>query len=199
MAQVAHMTRSMSPARLQFAADDVAQFECWDLPGVVDRWTLETLARVILLLHATTSLKPSTAQAFVEKGDLRGDLRTRQAVLQSLTLLPSPERFLWFGQDACRSHVPPIFEAIACENRYPAAYFPEFSLNHMILTALFIGISLTRILDLNHRITSHVTRVAEAFISERRAAGRPIPERYRQLLPTISKPSQDREPAAVLL
>lgn len=57
----------------------------------------------------------------------------------------------------------------------------------MVLKALCVGISLKGILDLSRRITLHVTRMAEAFIRERRAIGRPVPEDVWQLIPATWK------------
>ena len=39
-------------------------------------------------------------------------------------------------------------EAIACENRYPARHFPEHGFNQMVVKAMFTGVALARILEL---------------------------------------------------
>jgi hypothetical protein len=71
--------------------------------------------------------------------------------------------------------VDPVFEAIACENPYPAAYFPELNFNQMVLKAAFIGIALERILGLDARVTPELSRMGSDYASERRAAGHPVP------------------------
>ena len=53
--------------------------------------------------------------------------------------------------DAARSGVPPLFEAIACENPYPAAHFPALNFNHLVLQALVTGVALDRIVGLGAR------------------------------------------------
>ena len=68
-------------------------------------------------------------------------MRERQAVLRVLALLPEPARFLAIALDACRTSTQPVFEAIACENPYPAAYFPEASFNQMVLKAVFTEVA----------------------------------------------------------
>ena len=86
--------------------------------------------------------------------------------------------------DACRSSTQPVFEAIACENPYPAAYFPEASFNQMALKAVFTGVALARILGLASRRTPELARMAADYADERRAAGRPVPSDLGDLIAT---------------
>jgi hypothetical protein len=71
--------------------------------------------------------------------------------------------------------VVPVFEAIACENPFPAAQFPELHFNQMALKAVFLGVALARMLGLAERRTPELARMAEDFAAERRAAGRTVP------------------------
>jgi hypothetical protein len=102
-------------------------------------------------------------------------LRERQAILRVLALLPDPGRFLAIALDAARTSTQPVFEAIACENPYPAAYFPESSFNHLVLKAVFTEVALARILGLVDRRNADLARMARDYASERRAAGRAVP------------------------
>jgi hypothetical protein len=68
-----------------------------------------------------------------------------------------------------------VFEAIACENPYPAAHFPELNFNQMVLKALFTGVALERVIGLDGRVTPELARMANDYASERRAAGRSVP------------------------
>ena len=70
---------------------------------------------------------------------MRGSSR---AGCEAVALLPSPERFLPVVIDACRTNIVPLFEAVACENPYPATHFPERNFNQLVLKALFNGIAL---------------------------------------------------------
>ena len=69
-----------------------------------------------------------------------------------------------------------VFEAIVCENPFPAAYFPDLGFNQAVLKAMFIEVSVRRIEGLSSRITPELRRMASDYASERRAAGRAIPE-----------------------
>jgi hypothetical protein len=77
-----------------------------------------------------------------------------------------------------------VFRAIACDNPYPAAHFPEASFNQMVLKAVFVGAPVSRIVGLSRRATPELRRMAEDYASERRAAGRAVPEDVTLVLST---------------
>jgi hypothetical protein len=131
-------------------------------------WGMDEVARAALLVKAYPRIVPDELWA-------RGDNRERQAVLKALPLLPEPERFAAIAIEACRSNVLTIFEAIACENPYPARYFPELHFNQMALKAAFNGVALARIVGLRERLNPELARMASDFAAERRAAGRSVP------------------------
>jgi hypothetical protein len=143
----------------------------WSVSG----WGLDELGRVTLLLLAAAHLPEGKLRTLVEECYQHGENRERQAILRALPLLPKAERFLPLAVEACRTNIQPIFEAIVCENPYPAIYFPEPNFNQMVLKALFISVALGRIMGLDHRVTPELIRMAKDYASERRAAGRSIP------------------------
>lgn len=145
-------------------------------------WTLDELARALLLVHAAGVVAAEPFKNLVEECYARGDNRERRAVLRALVLLPQPERFVTLAVEACRSSIQPIFEAVACENPYPAAYFPELNFNQMVLKALFTDAALGRIMDLPSRVTPELCHMATDYASERRAAGRSVPPDIEWLL-----------------
>jgi len=136
----------------------------WPLDG----WDVDELGRVILLLRADPEV---VVPAF-----LHGDNRERQAVLKALPLLPDPSRWVPLGVEACRTNVHDVFEALCCENPFPAKHFPGPNFNQMVLKALFVGTRLSRIIRLAERITPELLRMVESYASERIAAGRTVPE-----------------------
>lgn len=175
-------SRQAGRATPEPTAAEIARLETAGVTWPVASWGLDGLARAGLLLHATAGLLPGELEALVEQCFLGGDTRERQAVLRTLPLLPDPERFVALGVDACRTSVQPVFEAIACENPYPALYFPEASFNQMVLKAVFIEVAVRRILGLEARITPELRRMAADYASERRAAGRSVPDDVAYLL-----------------
>jgi hypothetical protein len=138
----------------------------WPLVARVDE-----LWRVTALLGAASGDDFERLVADAYRG---GDTDERRAVLRALPLFPAPERFAALAADACRTSVRPIFEAIACENPYPARHLSALHFNQMVLKALFLDVSLARVRGLDGRRTAELARMARDYAQERRAAGRPV-------------------------
>lgn len=139
------------------------------------RWALDDFARAALLVRAGEALGAAGFQGVVDGVYRGGDTRERQAVLRALPMLAHPDRFLAVAVEAARSGTPPLFEAIACENPYPAANFPTLNFHHMVMRALVSGVALDRIVELGARVTPELVRMANEYAAERRAAGRSVP------------------------
>lgn len=159
---------------LDLTAEDQAALCAAGIPAP-ERWRLDDVARAALLVRALETLPADAHVAFVRGIYLRGDYREQAAVLRALPLLPAPERFVETAINACRTNVLDVFEAIACENPYPARHFPDASFNQLVLKALFVGVPLGRIIGLAERNSRELQRMAQDYASERRAAGRPVP------------------------
>jgi hypothetical protein len=140
-------------------------------------WFLEDAGRLLLLLTRYEAFPASSDDntALAIECYEQGAAREQQSWLRTVALLPEPERFLLTVIDACRASIVPIFEAVACENMYPAKYFPERNFNQVVLKALFNGIALNRIVGLPARLNPELSRMARDYAAERRAAGRSIP------------------------
>ncbi|WP_394825240.1 EboA domain-containing protein [Pendulispora albinea] len=118
----------------------------------------------------------------------RGDNRERSAVLRALPFLPGGAELVPLAVESCRSSVDTVFGAICCDNPFPADHFPEGSFCQMVIKALFTGTPVARIVGLRGRTTPELVRMAGDFASERRAAGRAIPDDLQLLLgPTPSR------------
>jgi hypothetical protein len=105
-----------------------------------------------------------------------GDNDERRAILRALPRLRDPARFLALAIEACRTSVVPVFEAIACDNRFPTTHFPDANFNQMVLKAVFVGVPLARVVGLQTRLSPDLSRMARDYAAERRAAGRAIPD-----------------------
>ena len=169
-------TRRLGRERLELSAveqRDASRIQ----PGLqFDQWTREDAGRAVLLLtRAIAQDDPrSFADAAIECYE-RGDSSEQQSWLKSTALLPEPDRLLRIVIDACRTNILPLFEAVACENPYPARHFPERNFNQLVLKALFNKVALERIVGLADRRNPDLTRMAADYASERRAAGRTVP------------------------
>ena len=137
---------------------------------------LDECGRGALVLLAVD--ERDTAESVALASDLyhRGEVRERQALLRVLAYLPAPAGFRDLAVEACRTSTQSVFEAIACENPYPAAHFAEPSFNQMVLKAVFNGVALSRIAGLAERVTPDLVRMAGDYAAERRAAAREVPD-----------------------
>jgi hypothetical protein len=137
--------------------------------------TRDELGRIAMLVAAASEAPRTLFQSVLQRCYDEGDTRERRSILRALPLLPSAERFVPLAFEACRSHLQPLFEAIACDNPYPSRYFPNPPMNHLVLKALSLGTALDRIIGLEQRMTPELRRMAADYLSERQAAGRTIP------------------------
>src|SRR5205823_4728864 len=144
------------------------------MPGF-DRWTGTDALRAFLLLSLAACTDADTFETVARECYERGDSVEQQSWLKTLQLLPDGGRFLTVAIDACRTNILPQFEAIACENAYPARSFPDLHFNQLVLKSMFMGLALDRIVDLDDRLNPELSRMALDYAAERRAAGRTIP------------------------
>ena len=105
-----------------------------------------------------------------------GEIGEQESLLRTLSLLPDPARFTETGVGACRTNARRVFDAIACDNPFPAEFFAELAFNQMVLKAVFVEAPVARIEGLAARRTPELLRMARDYASERTAAGRPVPD-----------------------
>jgi hypothetical protein len=142
-------------------------------------WGMDEVGRSLLLLAAMTMTgdgrPPEADRGVVVQLYRRGEMREQQAIVRTLAWLPGPAAFAELASEAVRGNVVPVLEALACDNPFPAAHMSALGFNQMIMKAIFNGLPLARVLGLADRNTPELRRMVEAFASERRAAGRPVP------------------------
>ena len=161
-------------AQLKLADEELQRVSALDADLSLADWTTDVAARAALLLvlaDASPSQFADIALACYEHSDARG----QQGWLRALPMLPQPQRFLPTALDACRSTNVQLFEAIACENAYPARYFPERNFNQLVMRALAGGVALSRIAGLSRRTNPDLVRMVGDYATERKAAGRSAP------------------------
>jgi len=138
-------------------------------------FTLTDWTRLLLVLRALEHLPPAAGPAFVLRTYESGEIGEQESVLRTLSLLPEPARFTETGVAACRTNAKRVFEAIACDNPFPAAHFPELNFNQLVMKAVFIEAPVARVEGLAARRNPELLRMARDYASERRAAARPVP------------------------
>jgi hypothetical protein len=174
----AYPTAAMRAGRgpLMLTPDDLRSLQSAAPDIGFERWEREDAARALLLMAHRN--RGCTGDAFVADALAcfeQGDAREQQSWLRAIALWPEAQAFLPFAIDACRTNIVPVFEALACENPYPAAHFPERNFNQVVLKAMFNSIALKRIVGLSSRLNSELSRMARDYAAERTAAGRSVP------------------------
>lgn len=111
-----------------------------------------------------------------------GEIGEQESLLRVLSLFDEPDRFVDTGLMGGRTNARRVFEAIACENPYPAAHFPDLGMNQLVMKAIFIEVPVARIERVVERSGPELTRMLEGYRSERLAAGRSVPADVALLL-----------------
>lgn len=143
---------------------------------------LHEVGRAALLLCVVEVLPPGEGAEFIDDLFTRGDNAEREALLRTLPMLPDAGRFLATAVEACRTNVRTVFDAIACDNPYPARHFPELNFNQLVMKALWMGPSLSRIVGLAERITPALRQMVGDHAREQATAGRPVHEETALIL-----------------
>jgi hypothetical protein len=160
---------SLSPAEVSALRSAGAAF-------VPQGWGADECGRALLLVTALGELPAAEHLPVVEELYRTGETRERQALLRALAYLPDQARFTALAIDSVRANVVSELEAIACENPFPGRHFPEPAFNQLVMKSLFNAISLRRIEGLPDRRSPELQRMVTAYASERRAAGRVVPD-----------------------
>lgn len=146
-----------------------------ELPVARPHWTLSDYARLWLVLGALPALSGAAQPGFVLQLFEAGELGEQVSILRVLAALPEAGRFVEVGLQACRTNARDVFEAIVCENPFPADHFEPLNFNQAVMKAIFMEVPLARVEQLRRRISPELSRMAAGYASERRAAGRVVP------------------------
>ncbi|WP_218783357.1 EboA domain-containing protein, partial [Streptomyces sp. BR123] len=151
------------------------------LPGWAG-WTVEDAVRT-LLLRALTRYGTTGAALAAEAADryAQGDAAERRGVLRALPFLPVGDRAVHLTDDAVRTNDNRLIAAAL--GPYARAHLDQYRWRQAVLKCLFTGIPLARVSGLNERRDAELARMARAFATERRAAGRPVPADLWVLVP----------------
>ncbi|MBB5939744.1 EboA domain-containing protein [Streptomyces zagrosensis] len=184
-------------AVLAAVPDDMPAAVPGAVPAVCLVWTVDDAVRTLLLAAAPA---PATAWAhWVAELYAGGDAAERRGVLRALGSLgpPAPahpehpnapnnpnnpndpnvlndlnEQGLALVTDALRTHDPRLVAAAL--GPYAARHLPTPRWRHGVLTCLHSGIPLRAVADLTRRADAELSRMAAAYVRERRSAGRTV-------------------------
>ncbi|MBY0429826.1 MAG: EboA domain-containing protein [Rhodospirillales bacterium] len=109
------------------------------------------LVRAALVLGALRRTPEDERERLVRELFHHADAAEQQAILRTLILLPNAGKFLAVAEEGARSGARNVFEAIACENLYPARHFPEDEFQRLVHKAEALGFPHKRIAGLSER------------------------------------------------
>jgi hypothetical protein len=141
--------------------------------------TLQQLCRLFLMLRLPTADNQKILNTIFETADMN-----KLVILyKGLYWLDNAGDFVMRAAEGIRTNMVDVFDAIACENPYPARYFGEQAWNQMVLKAIFMGRPLHRIHRLRDRKNQQLALILHDFIHERWSAGRTVTPELWQLMP----------------
>jgi hypothetical protein len=167
--------RKLPRSNLSLSSIDIASAQALRSGWRPDTWRTDEAARVALVLATWRGEKPPFA-ASVDRLCATGELTEHVACVKGFAIFPSPEGLTSRARKAVRSSIQPLFEAIACQNPYPADYFDEAAYNQMIVKCVFSDIPIETVVGLADRRNKDLVRMLRDLVSERHAAGRTVPE-----------------------
>jgi hypothetical protein len=167
--------RRIGRAEMMLRAEDIVAARSLQQGWQPEFWSTDEATRAALLL-ATWKNNDDAFVARIERLCTSGELNEQTACLKGFAIFPAARRLLGCARDAMRSSVQPQFEAIACRNPYPAAYFDTAAFNQMVVKCVFSGLSIETVVGLSQRRNGELVRMMRDLVSERHAAGRPVPD-----------------------
>lgn len=175
--------------KADFEPDEREVRECDRIcPGLtLKHWSIDQAGRSLLVL-AWANHHPDSYVGTVEKLFSTADMGELVALYQALPLFSHADRLLNQALVGIRTHITAVFNAIALNNPYPAAYFSEDAWNQLVLKALFVDSPLHPIVGLERRANPKLARMLSDYAHERWAAGRPVnPELWRVAAPYLER------------
>jgi hypothetical protein len=173
--------RRIGRADLSATPDDVAAAQVLRRRWRPDIWGTDESARVALLL-ATWNGDETAFAVRVDRLCATGELTEHVACLKGFAVFPAPAPLLSRARAAVRSSVQPLFEAIACHNPYPADHFDDAIYNQMVIKCVFSGVPIGTIVGLDERRSDELVRMMRDLASERRVAGRLLPDAVHKFM-----------------
>jgi len=168
-------SRSVGASALTPEDEAVLHSSGWPADVPLTGWIRADVARFILLRDLAGTVDADAFAHAAQECFAQGDAGEQRSWCRGVSLLPAPERFLALMTDTCRTNILPLFQAVACENPYPARYFSELHFNQMVLKAMFNSVALARIVGLPERRNAELSRMSSDYAAERTAAGRAVP------------------------
>ncbi len=168
-------SRKIARVELSLNPDEAAMARQLRASWQPELWSADEAARV-LILGASHRGDDQAFAARVDRLCTTAEVTEHIAYLKGFAIFPAPTLLYGRAREGVRSAITPIFAAIACHNPYPFDHFDEDAWNQMVVKAVFNGVPIETIVGLRERRNGDVVQMMRDLVSERRAAGRPLPD-----------------------
>ena len=145
------------------------------VPRIEDR----ARAALVAAVAASSRLAPTELTIMLTELYEDGDGDEKRAVLRALDDVDIPG-LLGLVEDGLRSNDPRL--VAAAMGRYADRHLGADVWRHGVLKCLFVGVPLDAVAAWTGRVDDELARMTAAFVAEREAAGRPVPEDARRIL-----------------
>jgi hypothetical protein len=140
-----------------------------------DLWATDEAARILILAASHRGDDPAFA-ARVDRLCTMAEVTEYIAYLKGFAIFPAPKLLYGRAREGVRSAITPVFAAIACHNPYPFDHFDEDAWNQMVVKCVFNGVPIETVVGLQERRNPEAVQMLRDLVSERHAAGRPLPD-----------------------
>lgn len=141
------------------------------VPGY-EHWVAEDVVRTVFVLHCLKSADTQNKIKIISDYYRYGDEYEKATLLQALDLLDPAGDAVNVAINACRANSLIVLNAIILHNYYPAKYFPELNWNQLVLKALFQGLNIANVRDLEKRQNATLSRMCLDYAKEQILAER---------------------------
>lgn len=139
----------------------------------LENWTMDRAARVLFITHLPTE-SPENHLVILDKLFQTAEINELVALYSALPLLPFPAQYVSRCAEGIRTNMTVVFEAIALNNPFPAAYLTENAWNQLFLKAIFTGRQIAKIQGVRQRANATLAQICTDYAHERWAAGRKV-------------------------
>ena len=138
-------------------------------PEDLHAWTIDDAGRTLLLAALGERVEAELAELY-----RFGDMPERRGLLRALPYLPLSGRARWLVDDAIRTNDTRLIAAAL--GPYATAHLDDAAYDQAVLKCVFVGVPIRPLDGLPQRATPETARMLAAFVHERVAAGRDIPD-----------------------
>jgi len=137
-------------------------------------WNYADAGRALFILQ-TVAASAKHTQEIIKEYFQQGDEAEVAVITRLLILFDKAEELKPYAREVGRTNSMALYAALAQYNPYPAEYYTDHEFNQLVLKALFMGISIAPVSNLQKRANAELSQMCENYIKERVAADRSIP------------------------